>query len=113
MKRRIGICLACLLLASPGTSWALRCNRQLVLEGDAKIQVLHKCGEPDYSEHRVEYRSVRLRGSGFQQPGLDIENQVPVNIDEWTYNFGPRQFMQRLIFENGRLVKIEDLDYGY
>lgn len=112
MKIHYGILLAALGLVTQDV-WALRCDRQLVNAGDAKIQVLRKCGEPDFSEHRVEYRSYRQRGSGLQQPGLDFENQVPVNIDEWTYNFGPHRFMQRLIFENGRLVKIEDLDYGY
>jgi hypothetical protein len=101
-----------MLLVAP-SAWALRCDRQLVLAGDSKPQVLRKCGEPYFTEHRVEYRSVRLRGSGLQHPGLDFETVVPVNIDEWTYNFGPRQFMQRLIFENGRLVRIDNLEYGF
>lgn len=105
--------LVCLMLLAPAESWALRCDRQLVLEGEVKFQVLRKCGEPDFSETRIEYRSVKLRGSGIQQPGVDFETVVPIYIDEWIYNFGPHQFMQRLIFENGRLVRIFDLDYGY
>ncbi|QSA98205.1 DUF2845 domain-containing protein [Methylococcus sp. EFPC2] len=112
MKTHYGILLMALCMLTQ-EAWALRCDRELVLAGDAKIQVLRKCGEPALTEHRVEYRSYRQRGSGLQQPGLDFEYQVPVNIDEWTYNFGPHRFMQRLIFENGRLVKIEDLDYGF
>ena len=100
-----------LIMAEP--AWALRCGNLLVLEEDYKLQVLQKCGEPFYQESRVEYRAMRLRGSGIQQPGLDYETLVPVTVEEWTYNFGPHRFMELLIFENGRLVRIKDLGYGF
>jgi hypothetical protein len=105
--------IAALLLAAacpPG--WAFYCGHSLVTEGDYKLQVLQKCGEPDYAESRVEYRTEVLRGSGLGQPGLDIARQVPVQIDEWTYDFGRRRFMQWLRFENGRLSAIKELGYG-
>jgi len=102
-----------LFIALTQPAWGMRCGRMLVTEGDPKIQVVRKCGEPDFAESRMEYRSVRLRGSGFQQPGADFETVVPVQIDEWTYNFGPHQLMQKLVFENGRLIRIESLDYGF
>jgi hypothetical protein len=35
-----------------------------------------------------------------------------VNIEEWVYNFGPSQFMQLLVFEDGLLVAVRDLGYG-
>jgi hypothetical protein len=31
----------------------------------------------------------------------------------WTYNFGPSRLMQRIRFENGVVVKIESLGYGF
>lgn len=93
-------------------AWAFYCGHDLVREGDYKLQVLQKCGGPDYHDSRVEYRSVVLRGSGYNQPGLDIVRQEPVQIDEWTYDFGRRRFMQSLYFENGRLVFIKQLGYG-
>jgi hypothetical protein len=83
----------------------------LVKEGLNKLQVLQGCGEPDYQDSHLEYRSIRL-GSGYNQPGIDITRTVEVRIDEWTYDFGPRRFMQRLVFEEGRLVFIQDLGYG-
>jgi hypothetical protein len=45
--------------------------------------------------------------------GLEQEQVVPVNVEEWLYNFGPQYFMQLLRFENGRLVEIRNLGYGY
>jgi len=112
MKNNLFLTAGLMLLLGSAPAWALRCDSRLVLEGDYKLQVLQKCGEPDYRESRVEYRLTRLRGSGLNQPGLDQEVQQPVVIDEWTYDFGPHRFMQLLIFENGRLVRIKDLDYG-
>lgn len=111
MNRRI----ATLLLLLVGTSqpaWAFYCGHELVMEGDYKLQVLQKCGAPTYQESRVEYRGAILRGSGQNQPGVDFIRQDAVNIDEWTYDFGPHRFMQWLYFENGRLLLIKDLSYG-
>ena len=109
MKSRI--LLSLLLLLAQVDARAFYCGRNLVKEGDYQLQVLQKCGEPDYRDRRVEYRSVRL-GSGYNQPGMDMTTTFPVNVDEWTYDFGPRRFMQNLLFENGVLVLIRDLGYG-
>jgi len=38
---------------------------------------------------------------------------VEVHLEMWTYNFGPTKLMQRIWFEDGVVVKIESLDYGY
>lgn len=88
------------------------CGHALVTEGDGKFQILQKCGPPDYQESRMEYRSTVIRGSGIYQPGLDIVQQVPVTIELWVYDFGPRRFMQALHFENNQLMRIETLGYG-
>lgn len=111
MNRRIAALLL-LSVAAWQPAGAFYCGRELVQEGDYKLQVLQKCGEPDYHESRVEYRSVVPRGAGIGQPGLDIVRQEPVQIDEWTYDFGRHRFMQRLYFENGRLLFIKDQGYG-
>lgn len=110
MKNNFLLTLTVLLLLHVDVAWALRCNRQLVSEGDYTMQVVQKSGEPDYTERRVEYRGTRLRGSGWNPPGLAFETLIPVNIDEWIYNFSPQQFVQLLVFQNGRLARIKDLD---
>jgi hypothetical protein len=108
MKKRLLLCF-CLAILGLEPAWALRCGNQIVREGYRTYEVLERCGEPDYRDARVEYQSIRLRGSGVLQPGIDVERTVPINIEEWTYNFGPRRFMQWLRFENGRLVEIRSL----
>jgi len=38
-------------------------------------------------------------------------SEIPVEM--WTYNFGPDRLMQRIRFENGVVVRIESLGYGF
>jgi len=109
-QKKLALLLA--LAAAQPPAFGFYCGHFLITEGDYKVQVLEKCGNPDYYESRVEYRATVLRGWGIPQPGLDIVQQEPVRIDEWTYDFGPRRFMQWLYFENGRLFQIKTLGYG-
>jgi hypothetical protein len=36
-----------------------------------------------------------------------------VTIEEWEYNLGSNSFIRYLRFENGRLMRITEGDYGY
>lgn len=101
--------LACLLLTVTD-ALALRCGRQLVQVGDHQLEVLDKCGEPDWTEQRVAVRGNRLR---HPDGVLEESRYVEVVIDEWLYDFGPRKFKQLLQFENGVLKEIKNLDYGH
>jgi len=38
---------------------------------------------------------------------------VEIPVDVWVYNLGPNKLMRRLRFEDGKLVDIETLGYGY
>ena len=78
---------------------ALRCGSKIVDITDRKHKVLKKCGEPDYVD---AYDQVSI----FHPYHLE-------RIEIWTYNFGRNKFMQELIFRNGRLHRINALDYGY
>lgn len=73
--------------------------------GDTKVEVVRKCGVPDYSDSRENERLVLEH--------LDEARKMTIRIDEWTYNFGPHRFLYHLTFENGRLKEIETGDYGY
>ena len=95
---------------------ACRCGNKLVSTGDTKAEVLSKCGPPAFSEQRTEERVERIHGESHYNQGElrePIAGKVEVNIDEWFYNFGPNQFIQIFKFENGRLVAIENGNYGY
>ncbi len=114
--------LCCLLLgfAVVGPAHGLWCNHQLVSIGDRKFEVRAKCGAPDDIDERVDYQV-----SGAYQSPLGIGpyryyysvpeiRYTPFKIvEEWTYNFGSHDFMQLLRFENGVLVDIRSLEWGY
>jgi hypothetical protein len=87
------------------------------------IEVMNKCGMPSTRDSRIERRIIRLRESvhmNTHPPGqtavarqaVEQEREVLVNIEEWVYNFGPSQFMQLLLFEDGLLISVRDLGYG-
>lgn len=39
--------------------------------------------------------------------------QTTTQVETWIYNFGPRRFMRRVTFEDGRVVRIETLGRGF
>lgn len=90
---------------------AIRCGVYVVTEGDHAYSVLQKCGEPQYREERIEYREVRFR-SGNLGTGMEQAQLVPIQVQEWLYNFGPNMFMQLIRLENGRVVEIKALEKG-
>ncbi|UCH80491.1 MAG: DUF2845 domain-containing protein [Nitrospiraceae bacterium] len=109
-----------------------RCS-QLIDEGDMKIEVIIKCGDPYSIEFYWEERfsgvssAVRTRkiprffkdGNEFKKDfrmkreKIHQQKRKFVNIEEWTYNFGPGHFLNFITFENGKVVKVEDGDYGF
>lgn len=107
MKKLLIVMLIWLLAPQ---AWALRCGNQLVRAGDHKMDVLDACGEPDYVDRRMGVRGMRLRHP--PQNALEIDQFEQVDIEEWTYDFGPRKFRQMLRFENGFLKEIDQLNYG-
>jgi hypothetical protein len=105
----LAIGTAVLLASAP--AHAFRCGNKLVLEGDTRTEVREKCGEP------VEItRKTILRTPVYWWHGQPIEissDLVEVPVEIWLYNLGPDQLMRRLRFEDGELVEIETLGYGY
>lgn len=123
MKRQLFLASVFLTMACDG-AWAIYCGNSLVVEGQRKIDVLQRCGQPYFSDSHVIYRPSpvpayggiygqgpdgRYNGSG---SSVVIVPPVPVVIDEWVYNYGPLQFMPQLLFENGTLISIRFLGYG-
>lgn len=99
--------LAVLLLLAAGAApaeAALRCGNRLVNEGDRDFQVRERCGEPFWID---EWRGVDVIDRH-----LPFERQREVRSSAWTFNFGPRALMQRLVFVDGVLQRIDSLGYG-
>lgn len=101
--------LAGMLVAAPAQ--AFRCGSRIITEGDTRAEVRAKCGEPADVERRSVWRRpvVWLHG----RPYFASSDQVEIPIESWVYNLGPQKLMRRLRFEDGRVVEIETLGYGY
>lgn len=106
----------------------------LVEKGDRKIEVLKKCGNPNeidylWEEHtskilnrertRTIPRYVRDRQNRYRKNYTTIRELITeerwlfVNIEEWSYNFGPSRFLFFIRFENGKVVHTETGGKGY
>ncbi len=66
---------------------SMRCGTALVMVGDSKVQVLDRCGEPDYQE--IVSGAFRRR------------------VEQWYYRREQGQFPRILTFDGIRLVRIE------
>jgi hypothetical protein len=115
--------LGAALFLLPGPAEAFRCGGKIVTEGDHTSKVRKYCGEPLGIQERVIYRSgvtrprYRVEGPGgwrYEREVLRYDRSYEeVVVEEWTYNFGPRRFMQLVRFENGFVTEIKSVGYGY
>ena len=91
---------------------SMRCGSQLVSYGDSRSEVRARCGEPT----DVETRTV-LRRSGYEFKGrrynYNNDTVAEVQVEVWTYNFGPYKLMRQVQFVNGRIEEITTMGYGY
>ncbi|MBI5446156.1 MAG: DUF2845 domain-containing protein [Deltaproteobacteria bacterium] len=102
-----------LVLALPLTSASassLRCGGRLVSTGDAKIDLLAKCGPPATAEARQDERTVRAFDVSRKRL---VERRTTVNVEIWAYNFGPSEFLYFVRLEDGRVSNIDRGGYGY
>ncbi len=103
------LALALALLAGPaGADGSLRCGSRLVSVGDARIDLLARCGEPTLRERRVDER-----WDGVTDGTVGQGRRVTTVIEELTYDFGPSSFAYLVRLANGRITEIERLSYGY
>lgn len=80
-------------------SASFRCGSSLVDMGSWPVEVEERCGKPDYV---ATYSSAAIAGIG-----------VVEDIEHWYYNRGPRKFIRRLEFRNGKLHREDTLGYGF
>lgn len=80
----------------------LRCPKtgKIVHEGDSQYEVEAKCGAPS-AKAPFLLTSRNRRGV-----------ETTVQGEDWTYDFGPNAFIQKLRFEGSALVRITRGDYG-
>ncbi len=90
------------------TAQTLECSDRIVGVGSTQAEVAALCGQPAQVDHKSVFRSVAAG-----QSNLTAGTTIEVQLDTWTYNFGPDKLMQRIRFEDGTVVRIESLGYGY
>jgi hypothetical protein len=90
----------------------MRCpSGRLVRVGDRLLELAQTCGAPDHTDRRTALREIArgLRaGTRTDEERLVVE----VRIEEWLYDLGPGRLLRRLVFENGRLARIDTLGRG-
>ncbi len=102
--------LACLpALAAAGN---IRCGERIITNGTTRAEVAALCGEPAQVDHKTVYNTAGVFIGG---PGnVAAASGVAVDIEIWTYNFGPNMLMERIRFDtNGTVASIESLGYGF
>ena len=100
---------ACLPALALGQS--LRCSDKIISEGASRYEVASLCGNPQDVQHQSRYNNVSAAVPG--QPNVATGSSVEIQVELWTYNFGPNKLMQRIRFEDGIVVHIESLGYGF
>jgi hypothetical protein len=96
----------------------MRCGYDLVSSGDSTYEVRATCGEPDAASQRTEYRTVRRKvpvrceDAARRHCFAVLEETVSVVVDEWVYDFGRYRFIQHVVFEQGKLVRVQSAGYG-
>lgn len=105
--------LVCVLTLHVGTAYALRCGTEVVSKRDPKIEVTRKCGDPVSIEAWTEYHVIPRHYGHDKHAAILDHIGVSIAVEEWLYNFGPHRLIYWLRFENGYLVNIGTLGYGY
>jgi hypothetical protein len=107
----------------PVSALAMRCGTVLITKGDVQAKVVRYCGDPVQTHERYALKTGFYAGSGLvyndaSGRSTKIKRYYPygryeVLIEEWIFNFGPNKLMRQVTFENGIVVDVETLDYGY
>ena len=79
-------------------------KNQKAQAGDSKYEVMIKLGLPTRKERReVEKTRRSATGDTFVDHIL---------YEEWIFDFGPNRFTQTVVFENGRVTRVDTGKYG-
>ncbi|AHE65862.1 DUF2845 domain-containing protein [Legionella oakridgensis] len=88
-----------LLIFNINYCWALRCNGQLVYEGDKQKIVLSKCGEPQAK------KTLSTTQALYNEEGVKF-GFAPFLTEVWTYHKSPQDFVYKVYFTNKVVTSI-------
>jgi hypothetical protein len=104
--------MSIVLIAVPTLSMAqtIRCGTRLISVGSSQAEVVATCGNPS----QVNHGSVTHGAVGVTtQPNVVVGTSEEVEREVWIYNFGPSKLMERVRFEDGIVVSIDAMGYGF
>jgi hypothetical protein len=79
--------------------------------GDAKIDLLGRCGEPALAELRKE--GVVEGGPGVFRDAAALSRASLRDVEVWTYDFGPQSFVRFVVLDAGVVVRIDTGNRGF
>ncbi len=105
----------------PIQAMAMRCGTHIITRGDPQAKVLRYCGEPTQTSSRFitrassysDYRNRQRIGVAGNSGQHEFYFSEEVLVEDWIFNLGPNKLMRKVTFENGEVVKVDTLDYGY
>jgi len=110
MNAIVRICCAIMLVAASTAAGAesLRCNGQSVSEGDSRLSLLYKCGEPSMAD----VYCVPINYQPMLQPVSAGYESVVVPcllVEEWLYDRGPGNLIAVVRIRSGT---VQSINYG-
>lgn len=84
---------------------SVSCAGGIISTGDRSSDVYAKCGPPDFRNSHQEEVAQRI--------DADTKQKIYITVEEWTYNFGPNQFIRIVVLINGEVTEIRTGNYGY
>jgi uncharacterized protein DUF2845 len=110
MNQRQLLCAAAFAAALPIASHAesLRCQNGIAAEGDSRLALVYKCGEPRLRD--TYCAPVYYNGSLDPVPDAIAGVYVPcLYTEEWLYERGPGQLLAVVRIRGG---KVQSITYG-
>jgi hypothetical protein len=102
---RLGLCAALSMLSGAAAAETLRCGGASAAEGDSRLSVYYKCGQPLLKD---SYCAPAYYGQTLQpvpEPFASIH--VPcLPVEEWLYDRGPGNLMAVVRFRSGTVQSI-------
>jgi len=101
------------LLFTPSLLFAesIRCGSQVIEKGSTSADLREYCGEPTQVTRNGTVHG--LVGNTHSASGITSQATGDIEVETWTYDFGPNQLMERVRIENGIVVQIDSLGYGH
>jgi hypothetical protein len=105
---RMRMLLLVVLMISALPQWteasSISCAGGIVSSGDSVVDLLMKCGQPEWKESHQE--EITDRG------GPNLRQKTYITVEQWTYNFGPQQFLRIVYIKNGVVAGVKTGQYG-